>query len=110
MERKQAVFMHKEGKERGEGEAADSLRTWTGSPPLPIRCTAHWVTVVDKTAFTELTVCGWRRTLNSYTGNYLITVVRGHIEKSKLQGPTPANDLTILFLLCVLNNYLFYFY
>ena len=57
MERKQAVFMHKEGKERGEGEAADSLRTWTGSPPLPIRCTAHWVTVVDKTAFTELTVC-----------------------------------------------------
>ena len=52
------------GKERGEGEAAASLRTWTGSPQLLIRCAAPWVTAVDKTAFTELTVWGWRWTLN----------------------------------------------
>lgn len=39
--------MHREGKERGEGEAAASRRT--ASPQLLIRCAAHWVTVVDKT-------------------------------------------------------------
>lgn len=73
--------MHREGKERGEGEAAASLET--ASPQLLIRCAAHWVTVVDKTAFTELAVWGWRWTLKKQLHRELFNYSgeRPHTEK-----------------------------